>query len=68
MAKREIESWMSGQDFVGDESVGARIFADSLEAPIRKIISNAGVDASLIVGKLLDGKSGQNTGYNVLKR
>lgn len=68
MAKREIESWMPGQDFVGDESVGARIFADSLEAPIRKIISNAGIDASLIVGKLLDDRSSQNTGYNVLKR
>ena len=39
-----------------------------MEAPIRKILANAGIDSSLIVGKLLEGENGTTTGYNVLKK
>ena len=35
----------------------------NLQAPIRQITSNAGVDGSVIVGKLLEGKKGSN-GYD----
>ena len=67
-AKRALEKWISEQEFVGDENIGAKILADSMEAPIRKILANAGIDSSLIVGKLLEGENGTTTGYNVLKK
>lgn len=64
--KAELEKWAAGQEFSGDEAVGAKILGDSLDAPIRKILENAGADSSLIVGKLSEREPG--IGYNVLKR
>ena len=53
--------------FVGDEAIGANIFLNSLDAPIRKILENAGLDASYVVQKLLDSQEySANTGYDVL--
>lgn len=53
--------------FVGDEAIGANIFLNSLDAPIRKILENAGLDASYVVQKLLDSPEySANTGYDVL--
>jgi chaperonin GroEL len=53
--------------FVGDEAIGASIFLNSLDAPIRKILENAGLDASYVVQKLLDSPEySANTGYDVL--
>ncbi|CAG7589233.1 MAG: chaperonin GroEL [Candidatus Midichloria sp.] len=37
-----------------DEKAGIEIVRKSLTAPIRKILENSGVDASLIVGKLIE--------------
>lgn len=68
MAKQNLENWIRTQEFSGDENIGAKIFADSLEAPIRRILANAGIDSSLIVGKLLERETPSNTGYNVLKK
>jgi len=53
---------------IGDEIVGVKILCDSLDAPIRKILDNAGLDSSLIVGKLLEDAGSDGRGYNVLTR
>ncbi len=48
----------------GDEKTGARIIVKALEAPIRQIVENAGVEGSVVVNKLKDAPAG--TGYNAL--
>ena len=39
-----------------DQKAGIDIVKKALEAPIRQIVANAGVDGSIVVGKLLEGK------------
>ena len=51
----------------GDEIIGIKILCDSLDAPVRKILENAGIDASLIVSKLLENNN-DNEGYDVLAK
>lgn len=67
-AKTYLGGWVKNQQFAGDEGIGVKIFSDSMEAPIRKILANAGIDSSLIVGKLLENGTDCNYGYNVLKK
>jgi chaperonin GroEL len=50
-------------DLVGDQKAGAEIISRALEAPIRQIASNAGVDGSLVVDKVRNAKSFAK-GYN----
>lgn len=50
-----------------DEAIGEQILLDALEAPTRAICQNAGVDASLIVAKLLEDNN-TNIGYEVLSQ
>lgn len=66
IAKRELEKWIQTTDLNADEKVGATILADSFEAPIRKILENAGVDSSMIVGKISEMPDGH--GYNVMTK
>lgn len=66
LAKKALATWMLETEFAGDEGIGARILFDSLDAPAKKILENAGEDASLIVGKIGEGDSGN--GYNVLTK
>ena len=40
-----------------DQKAGVEIVKKALQAPIRQITANAGVDGSVVVGKLLEGKS-----------
>ena len=40
-----------------DQKAGVDIIKKALQAPIRQIAANAGVDGSVVVGKLLDGKN-----------
>ena len=47
----------------GDEAFGSEIVRKAIEAPLRNLCANAGVDASLVVQKVLDGSG--NDGYNV---
>lgn len=69
MAKRDLSKWIATEPFVSDdEKIGAQILLDSLEAPIRKILSNAGIDASMVVGKLLDGEGEDNVGYDAISK
>jgi chaperonin GroEL len=46
-----------------DQQVGIEIVRKALQAPARQIAENAGADGSLIVGKLLEGKSATQ-GFN----
>ena len=46
-----------------DQKAGVDIVKKALEAPIRQITKNAGVDGSVIVGKLLEAKK-PNQGYD----
>jgi len=49
-----------------DQEVGIEIIARALEAPIRQIAYNAGVEGSIVVGKLSDQKEA-NFGYDAQK-
>ena len=49
----------------GDEKVGAQIILASLQAPIRQIARNAGVDGGVVVDKILSSKQA-NFGYDAL--
>lgn len=66
LARKALASWMLETEFDGDEGIGARILFDSLDAPAKKILENAGEDASLVVGKLTESSDG--SGYNVLTK
>ena len=46
-----------------DQNVGVAIVKKALEAPIRQIVENAGVEGSIVVGKLRDSKD-ENFGFN----
>ena len=46
-----------------DQRVGMEIIRKALQAPVRQIAENAGVEGSIVVGKLLE-KKDQNYGYN----
>ena len=48
----------------GDEKTGALIIAKALEAPVRQIATNAGVEGSVVVNKLLESAAG--IGFNAL--
>lgn len=52
-----------------EEEIGARIFIDSLSAPIRTILDNAGLDASTIIAhinSLEQDDEGYSVGYDVV--
>jgi chaperonin GroEL len=50
----------------GDEAIGVQIITRCLEAPIRQLVDNAGIDASIVVAEVK--KSKGNIGYNVATR
>ncbi len=47
----------------GDEAIGANIITRVLEAPLRQLVANAGIDASIIVAEVKKAKG--SIGYNV---
>jgi chaperonin GroEL len=47
----------------GDEAVGAKIVRIALEAPLRQLVNNAGMEGALIVEEVKKAKGG--TGFNV---
>ena len=49
-----------------EQKVGVDIIRRSLEAPIRQILVNAGIDASVIISKILESKEA-NYGYDAQK-
>ncbi|HHW90294.1 MAG TPA: chaperonin GroEL [Clostridiales bacterium] len=50
----------------GDEKTGAAIVLKAIEAPIKQIAENAGVDGGVIIDKVLDANT-PNFGYDALK-
>jgi len=46
-----------------DVQAGINIVLKALEAPIRQIVENAGVEGSIVVGKILENKS-ETFGFN----
>ena len=53
----------SATNLEGDEAIGATIVRRAIEAPLRKLCDNAGVEGSLVVQQVLKSKS--TMGYNV---
>jgi chaperonin GroEL len=49
-----------------DQEAGIQIVRKALQAPIRQIAENAGVEGSIVVGKVLDTR-GQTFGYDAQK-
>lgn len=47
----------------GDEAVGVQIVKTALEAPLRQLVNNAGIEGALVVQEVKRGKG--NYGYNV---
>jgi chaperonin GroEL len=47
----------------GDEKIGANIIRRAIEEPLRMIVSNAGEEGAVVIGKILDSKE-SNFGYN----
>ncbi|KAF2955924.1 chaperonin GroEL [Marinitoga sp. 38H-ov] len=62
-AKKGIESLLSELD--GDELIGAKVVYNALEAPIRQIAKNAGVDGAIIIDRVLS-KDTPSYGYDAL--
>jgi chaperonin GroEL len=54
---------LDGMDVAGDERVGVAIIGKCLEAPLRQLVANAGLEAALIVENVKNGKGAY--GYNV---
>ena len=52
------------KDLEGDEKTGAMVVVKALEAPIRCIAENAGVEGSVVVNTVKESKTG--TGFNAL--
>ncbi|MDX2028850.1 MAG: chaperonin GroEL [Alphaproteobacteria bacterium] len=62
-ATRAIEKVRVAND---DQRRGVEIVRRALEAPVRQIADNAGVDGSVVVGRMLDQKD-TNSGYDAQK-
>jgi chaperonin GroEL len=60
-AAKSIEK--SADELEGDEALGASIVRRAIEAPLRQLCQNAGVEGSLVVAEVLKSKGGN--GYNV---
>jgi chaperonin GroEL len=56
-ATSAIEAGLKQQGLNGDQKVGVSIVLKAIEAPIRKIVENAGMEGSLIVDRVRNAKS-----------
>jgi chaperonin GroEL len=54
---KAIEEGIKSKRLSGDQLVGARIVLKAIEAPIRNIVENAGVEAALVVDRVRNAKS-----------
>jgi chaperonin GroEL len=57
----KVLSGMKGEN--EDQSAGIKIIRKALQAPLRQIAQNAGVDGSVVVGKIIENKS-KSFGYD----
>ncbi len=63
-AQKELNKFIE-ENLTGDEKLGALILSKSLEAPIRQIAKNAGVDDGVVVKEILSNDD-LNYGYDAL--
>ncbi len=63
-AKTELNDFI--ESLKGDEKLGAQIVANSLEAPLRQIAKNAGVDDGVVVSEVLKSDN-KHYGYDALE-
>lgn len=68
VAKQQLEKWIASQEFTTDEKIGANILCSSLEAPIKKILQNAGISPDMIIATIVKDDASVNVGYDVIKR
>ena len=61
-----VEKGIKDKGLTGDQEVGARIVLKAMEAPIRHIVSNAGLEAALIVDQVRKAKQA-NDGFDAAK-
>ena len=59
-ATRSLKNLTGAND---DQEAGINIVRRALQAPVRQIVENSGVEGSIVVGKLLEQKS-QTFGFN----
>jgi chaperonin GroEL len=64
-AKKAVEEFMKTLT-ITEEKIGASLVAKALEAPIRQIADNAGVDGSIIIDKIIN-QNNLDFGYDALK-
>jgi len=57
------QSTIGDLKLTGDEKTGAEIVARAIEAPLRQLATNAGIEGALVVAEVKKGKG--NHGYNV---
>jgi len=58
---KAVEDVIKGLD--GDEKIGASIIRRAIEEPLRMIVSNAGEEGAVVIGKIHESKE-NNFGYN----
>ena len=63
VALLRCQSVLDKFDAKGDEAIGVQIINRALEAPIRQLVANAGIDASIVVAEVKKNKG--SLGYNV---
>ncbi len=61
-ATKEVSKMLS--DLSGDEKTGAAIILKALEAPLRQIVTNAGLEGSVVVNQVKNSEAG--VGFNAL--
>ena len=63
VASLRAQKAVEALDLEGDEKVGANIIARAIEAPLRKLVDNAGLEAALVIANVK--KATGTNGYNV---
>ncbi|PNR96442.1 MULTISPECIES: chaperonin GroEL [Petrotoga] len=63
-AKKTVEEFAN--TLSGDEKIGAQLVAKSLDAPVKQIIRNAGLEPAIIIEKIVE-KDDPKYGFDVLK-
>jgi chaperonin GroEL len=66
VALLRAQAALSGAKASGDEAVGVQIVAKALEAPVRQLVENAGIDGAVVVEEVRKGKG--SYGFNVATR
>ena len=63
VALMRTQSALDKLEVTGDEAIGVQIISRCLEAPLRQLVANAGLDASIVVAEVRKAKG--TFGYNV---